>query len=67
MIIHTDITSVHSYLYRSDLIMDSIFYTLQEFMTHTEGVTYILVVAILLGMLGFWNFLTDRDEDIYKD
>ncbi len=47
--------------------MDGIFYTLQEFMTHTEGVTYILVIAILLGMLGFWNFLVDRDEDIYKD
>ena len=47
--------------------MDGIFYTLQEFMTHTEGVTYILIIAILLGMLGFWNFLVDRDEDPYKD
>ena len=39
------------------------FYTLQDFMTHTEGVTYVLVVAILAGMAGFWWFLTERDED----
>ena len=43
--------------------MDGSFYTLQEFLTHTEGVTYLLILAILLGMVGFWNFLTDRDED----
>ena len=47
--------------------MDGIFYTLQEFMTHTKGVTYLLIIAILLGMLGFWNFLSEKDEDIYKD
>ena len=47
--------------------MDGIFYTLQDFMTHTKGVTYILIVAILVGMWAFWNFLVDRDEDIYKD
>ncbi len=43
--------------------MDGIFYTLQDFMTYTEDVTYILIVAILLVMLGFWNFLVARDED----
>jgi hypothetical protein len=43
--------------------MDGIFYTLQEFLTYTEGVTYVLIVVILLGMWGFWNFLVDRDED----
>ncbi|MDF1591551.1 MAG: hypothetical protein P1P89_08575 [Desulfobacterales bacterium] len=43
--------------------MDGSFYTLQEFMTHTEGVTYVLIVVILLGMLGFWNFLVERDQD----
>jgi len=43
--------------------MDGTFHTLQEFMTHTEGVTYILIVVILLCMLGFWNFLVERDED----
>lgn len=43
--------------------MDGTFYTLQEFMTYTEGVTYILIVAILVGMLGFWIFLVERDEN----
>ena len=43
--------------------MDDTFFTLQEFMTHTEGVTYVLIVVILFGLLGFWNFLVDRDED----
>jgi len=43
--------------------MDGTFYTLQEFMTYTESVTYILIVAILVGMLGFWIFLVERDEN----
>jgi hypothetical protein len=43
--------------------MDNIFYTLQDFMTHTKGVAYILIVLILLGMLGFWKFLSGRDDD----
>lgn len=43
--------------------MENIFYTLQEFMTFTKGVTYILIIVILLGMLGFWKFLVARDDD----
>jgi hypothetical protein len=43
--------------------MDPIFYTLQDFMTHTEGVTYLLVIATLVGMTVFWWFLTGKDED----
>jgi hypothetical protein len=43
--------------------MDGIYHTLQEFMAHTESVTYILIVIILLVMVGFWNFLVERDED----
>ena len=43
--------------------MDGVFYTLQEFMTHTKGVTYLLIIAILLLMLGFWGFLVERDDD----
>ena len=39
------------------------FFTLQDFFTYTEGVTYILIVAILFAMLGFWLFLTGRDEN----
>jgi hypothetical protein len=37
--------------------------TLQEFMLHTKNITYLLIVAALVGITGFWLFLTDRDED----
>jgi len=43
--------------------MDLIFYTLQDFMTHTESVTYLLVIATLIGMTVFWWFLTGKDKD----
>jgi hypothetical protein len=28
-------------------------YTLQEFMLHTKNITYVLIVAALLGITGF--------------
>ena len=43
--------------------MDGIFYTLQEFMTHTKGITYILMVIALLSFVGYWRFLTGNDDD----
>ena len=43
--------------------MENIFYTLQDFLTHTEGVTYIIIVLTLIIMLLFWKFLTARDDD----
>lgn len=43
--------------------MDAIFYTLQDFLSFTKGVIYILIVAILFAMLGFWRFLTGGNED----
>ncbi len=43
--------------------MEGVYYTLQDFLTHTKSVTYILIVAVLLAMAGFVRFLTDRDED----
>ncbi len=39
------------------------FLTLQDFMTHTKSVTYVLIVVILFAMLGFWYFLVERDDD----
>jgi hypothetical protein len=42
--------------------MDTI-HTLQEFMLHTKNVTYVLIVAALVGIAAFWRFLTERDED----
>jgi len=43
--------------------MEETFYTLHNFLLHTESITYILMLASLLGILGFWIFLTARDED----
>lgn len=44
-------------------MLGDIFYTLQDFMTYSKSVTYILIIAILFGMLGFWKFLTARDDE----
>jgi hypothetical protein len=39
------------------------FNTLQEFMLHTKGVLYVLIVITLCGLAGFWAWLTARDKD----
>lgn len=38
-------------------------HTLQEFMLHTKNITYVLIVIALVGIAGFWRFLTDRDDE----
>ena len=43
--------------------MSDTFYTLQEFLTHTEGNTYTLIVVIIFAMLIFWRFLAGKEED----
>lgn len=43
--------------------MNETFYTLHTFLLHAESVTYILMLASLLGIVGFWFFLTARDDD----
>lgn len=42
--------------------METLFHTLQDFMTYTKGVTYIVMGLILVLMPLFWLFLTDKDE-----
>jgi len=37
--------------------------TLQEFMLQTKNIIYPLIIAALLAMLGFWRFLSGRDDD----
>ena len=37
--------------------------TLQEYMLRTESITYIIIVAALIGMTFFYRFLTERDDD----
>jgi hypothetical protein len=39
------------------------FYTLHDFLVYTKGAAYYLMGAMLLGFLGFWFFITGRDED----
>lgn len=41
--------------------MEQMFYTLQEFMLHAEGVTYLLIGLALIFFTVFWLFLTERD------
>ena len=43
--------------------MENMFYSLQDFFTHTKGVTYLLIIAALIAVAAFWNFLAGRDED----
>ena len=42
--------------------MDHLFYTLHEYMLHTENITYIILGGILIGFLLFWRYLTGRDS-----
>jgi hypothetical protein len=39
------------------------FFTLQDFYTYTKGIAYILIVVTLIGMAGFWLYLTDHEND----
>ena len=43
--------------------MENIFFTLQDFFTHTKGVVYVLIILSLLALAGFWDFLNSRDDD----
>jgi len=42
--------------------MESDFNTLQEFMTHTKGIAYLLIAVALAALPLFWGFLTGRDN-----
>ncbi len=43
--------------------MDGAIHTLQEYMFHTESITYILIVLALLGFTLFYLFLSQREDD----
>ncbi|MGD9055066.1 MAG: hypothetical protein PVJ41_06880 [Desulfobacterales bacterium] len=43
--------------------MDGAIHTLQEYMFHTESITYILIIGALLGFTFFYLFLSQRDDD----
>lgn len=42
--------------------METEFYTLQEFMTHTKGFAYLLIGVALVALPLFWRFITGRDD-----
>ena len=46
--------------------METVFYSLHDFMLCTKTATYIFMGLGLLGLLGYWLFLTGRDESIRK-
>ena len=40
-----------------------VIHTLHQYMLRTESITYILVLAALVGFPFFWRFLCERDQD----
>lgn len=45
------------------LLMEPIYYTYQQFFTHTKGIAYILMVVALIGIAFFWRFLSGGDDE----
>jgi len=43
--------------------MEQTIFTLQDFMLHSENITYIIMGLSLVAVLGFWFFLTQHDDD----
>ena len=43
--------------------MENTIHNLQDYMLHTESITYIIIVAALIGITFFYRFLTDRDDE----
>jgi len=42
--------------------MESVFYTLQDFMLHSKSITYIVMGIVLIVLPLFWRFLNCRNE-----
>ena len=36
--------------------------TLQDFLTFTKGICYIVAAVFLIGFIPFWRLLTDREK-----
>lgn len=39
------------------------YFTQQDFMTHTKGVIYFLMIGILVCYVCFWLYLSAKDND----
>lgn len=44
--------------------MQTVFYTLQEFVTYTQSNMYLIAAGAIVVLALFWRFLTGRDERI---
>ena len=42
--------------------MESVFYSLQDFMLHSKSITYIVMGIVLIALPLFWRFLSGRDK-----
>ena len=42
--------------------MEPFFYTMQDFMTHTKAVAYLLIAGALIALPLFWFFLNGRND-----
>ena len=38
------------------------FNTLQDLMLHNKSITYVLMGVVLICFVGYWHFLTDKEE-----
>lgn len=43
------------------------FYTQYDFMTFTKGLIYFLMIGILASYVGYWLFLSAKDDDDSAD
>ncbi len=43
-------------------MMHTIYYTMQDFYTHTKAVSYLLMIGGLMGIAFFWNYLSGKDD-----
>lgn len=42
--------------------METLFFSLQEFMLFSKGITYLIMGGALILLPLYWLFLTDKDE-----
>jgi hypothetical protein len=49
-------------LFKEDILMETIFYTLQDYYTHTKAISYLLMIAALIGFALFWKFISAKDD-----
>ena len=39
------------------------YHTLQDFLTFTEGICYVLMLVLLVCFIPFWRYLTEREKE----